>query len=239
MARYLTKEEKKEIIERLKAGEVQSAIARDYGCSRANISLIYIKHFKPEQHAKKAQQNYKKRLTPEERETFIAKLKSSTPEDHNFIPHREHWSIDHGRQLAEKLFNKTPAVRVLKEIIEPINQEWRKKRGRDPKPQPPKPACIEQLDPELAKDKDFVKYYLSETSEKIRWRTYELALEEWEQRNAGKSNANQSASDSDDDWDVPDQEELKKLERINAQLSIKRKGRNFTPSKRRKRKKKK
>ena len=242
----LSKEDKQTILDRLKAGETQTVIARDFDVTRQYVSMLYVKHFKPEQYAKtkEGQKGFKKRLTDEERESFIEQLKKTTPEEHGLIPHRQHWSIDHARQLAERLYDKTPSVRVLNEIVPPINKAKRKALGPDPKPQPPKPACIEQLEPEHAEDKEFVKYYLSEASQKIRWRTYEAALREWEKRNHGKTDSpapieHVAEDDDDDDFGMPDPAELKRLEKIIEHQPKKNKGSNFTPPKRRKRKKKK
>ncbi len=177
----MTPEQREEATRRVLAGETAAALALEYGCTRANISLLKAQALDPERYKRKAEAKLSIKLTPEQ----IAKLKelfeTTTPEENDLIPARPRWNLDLGFQLAKKLFDKKPSVRAMKEIMGPLLR--RRPDTGDPMPEPPKPHHINQLDPELAADPDFVAYYLSPICEKIRWREYELALAEWHKRN--------------------------------------------------------
>jgi hypothetical protein len=196
----ITPEQREEATRRVVAGETAAALAKEYGCTRAYISLLKAQALDPERFRRKAEAKLSVKLTDRQ----IARLKeifdTSTPEENELIPAREKWSLDHGFQLAMRLFGKKPSVRAMKECMgEHIK---RRPDEGDPKPKPPKPHHINQLDPELAKDPDFVAYYLSPVCERIAWKEYEFALAEWEKRNPHGERP-PPGMDDDPAWEIP------------------------------------
>ncbi|MCU0751528.1 MAG: hypothetical protein MUF86_04715 [Akkermansiaceae bacterium] len=196
----MTAAQREEATQRVLAGESAARLAEEYGCTRAYISLLKVRALDPERFRHKAEAKLSVKLTAEQ----IAELKhvfdTGTPEQNGLIPARDQWSLDHGFQLAKKLFGKKPSVRAMKECMG-VHLERRPDEG-DPKPKPPKPHHINQLDPELAKDPEFVAYYLSPICEQIARKEYEFALAEWEKRNP---HGERPVPDVDDDpqWVVP------------------------------------
>lgn len=195
-----TPEQREEATRRVLAGEKAAALAAEYGCTGAYISLLKAQALDPERFRQKAEAKLSIKLTGRQ----IAELKqifaTSTPEANGLIPAREQWSLVHGFQLAMKLFQKKPSVRAMKECMG--DHIKRRPDEGDPKPKPPKPHHINQLEPELAKDPDFVAYYLSPVCEKIAWKEYEFALAEWEKRNPyGERPA--PVTEDDPDWEIP------------------------------------
>ena len=176
----LTEEQRAEITRRVLAGEKARELSEEFGVTRAYVALLKAQALDPERFERKREVKLARKLTEQELEKFKEVLASSTPEDHDLIPTSERWSLDHGSQLAMKLFNKRLSVRALKEWVGP--HVPKRSEFRFTRPKPPKPHHINQLDPELAKDEDFVKYYLSPICEQIAWREYEMALADWEER---------------------------------------------------------
>lgn len=177
----LNQAQRDEMTRRVLAGESAASIGKEFGVTRAYVALLKAQAVDPERFVRKAQARYCQKLTPEELQTFDEVLSATTPEDHDFIPTSTHWSYEFGQQLARKLFsNKRPSVRVIKECLAPHIPQ--RQEFRLTKPQPPKPHHINQLDPEMAKNADFVAYYLSPLAEKIEWREYEFALADWNAR---------------------------------------------------------
>ena len=178
--RRLSQEQRDEITRRVLAGEKSAALGREFGVTGAYVALLKAQALDPERFIRKSEAKLSRKLTPAELKQFTEIVSTSTPEQQGLIPARERWALDHGYQLAWRLFQKKPSVRALKEIMEP----YMPKRGdfRFTKPQPPKPHHINQIDPELAKDPDYVAYYLSPICEQIAWREYEFALADWEAR---------------------------------------------------------
>jgi len=191
----LTPHQREEIVRRVLAGETCTALATEFGVTRSAISLLKNKALNPEFFIKKAEAKMKLKLTEAQREKFINVVSTSTPEAQRLIPARDKWTLDHGLQLSKKLFKKTPSKRALKELMEPYLPK--RSEFRFTKPQPPKKHHINQLDPELAKDKDYVRYYLSPICEQIAWREYELALADWEERFAHLEEDGASAKEQD------------------------------------------
>ena len=176
----LTSEQREELTRRVLAGESASALGREFGVTRAYAALLKAQALNPERYIKKAESKMSRKLTRAELAKFDKILSTSTPEKEGLIPAREKWSIEHGQQLIKRLFKKNASKRLLTECMEPYIPK--RSEFRFTKPQPPKPHHVNQLDPELAKNKDFVKYYLSPICEQIAWREYELALADWEER---------------------------------------------------------
>ena len=179
----LNHEQRAEITRRVLAGETAVSLGREFGVTRAYVALLKAQAVDPARFVRKQEAKLSQKLTAAEVEQFCGLLATSTPEDHGLVPVTDHWSYEHGRQLAAKLFpNKHPSVRVIKECLAPFLP----KPGdfRFTKPKPPKPHHINQLPRDLAADPEFVAYYLSPICEQIAWREYELALADWNARHA-------------------------------------------------------
>lgn len=177
-----TPAQREEILRRVMAGEKLAPIASDFNVTRAYVSLIKNQALHPERFATKFELS--KKLIPSEIEELKKVLASSIPTDHDLIPHSDDWSIDHGYQLAEKLFKKRPSKRTITECLAPYLQERRP--NYFPKPQPPKPPHPSQIHPDLAKDPDFVAYYMSPLAQRLAQKEYELALADYEARFASE-----------------------------------------------------
>lgn len=194
----LTKDQRAEILRRVATGERQTVIAKDYGVSRAAISLIKVTAEDPERFAK--HRVLKKQLTAEEVTTFKNTLKKSQPGDHGIIipgsGPLEIWTLPRARALAQKLFGKDPSVRALKECMPPPGDRRRDQGLRPPKP--PGPRDVRFLPPDLAADEDFVKYYLSPIALQLEQREYELALAHYQQRLEAQKLGRTVADDDED-----------------------------------------
>lgn len=221
----LTVEQREEVTRRVLAGEKALALANEFGVSRAYVSLLKNQAVDPGRFIRKKEEKLTRKLTPAQTAELERIITSSTPEDNDLIPARDRWSLDHGFQLAERLFGKRPSVRAMKELMAPHIKRY--EDHLDEKPKPPKPHHINQLDPELAKDPDFVKYYLSPICEQIAWREYERALEWWEERQAGKE-----PREEQEDPPTPQSE----AHGVRFGKHAKGKGMRHTPLKRRKKK---
>lgn len=231
----MTSEQREEIVRRVLAGESSVAVAKDYGVTRACVSLLKMQAIDPEGQRRKMEAKRKKnltiKLTETEVEEFHKAVSSGTPESCGLIPAVDRWNLNHGYQMAQKLFGKRPSVRAMKELMDRHILRWEDYQHLPPKP--PRPHHINQLDPELAKDEDFVAYYLSPICQQIAQREYEMALAQWEER-YGK-NASKTESD-EPDFPVINPHPAQPLvpgQRIGKHA--KSKGSRFTPPKRRKR----
>jgi hypothetical protein len=196
----MTPAQREEATKRVLAGESAGMLAGEYGCTRAYISLLKAQAVDPDRYKRKAEAKLSLKLTAAQTAGLKRIFDSSTPEQNDLIPARESWSLDHGYQLAMKLFGKKPSVRAMKECMG--DHLKRRPDEGDPKPKPPKPHHINQLDPELAKDPDFVAYYLSPICERIAWKEYEFALAEWEKRNPHGERPVPEV-DEDPEWEIP------------------------------------
>lgn len=177
----LTKEQRADATRRAIAGDNQTKLAKEFGCSRAYISLLKMEALHPERFREKPQGKLTRKLTDTELERLREAVRSSTPHILGLEPPLREWDADHVLQLARKWFDKKPSVRILKECL----QCAPKKKWEDPlfrRPQPPEKHHISQLSRELAQDEDFVTYYLSPAAERLEWRQYELALADWKKR---------------------------------------------------------
>jgi hypothetical protein len=211
----LTPEQREEILRRLATGETQTSVAKDFNVTRAAISLLKQRNADPGRYADKY--NLKKRLTAEEVASFKHALDHSLPKDHGLdvlgpSPSKL-WTMDRGYALADKLFGKQPSVRTMKQCMG--EHLVRRPDGMLTPPEPPPPRDLRRLPPELAADKDFVKYYMSPIALQIEQREYELALEhyhkhvaEQEKRQAAQTRDNILPPELDDsewsdDWTPP------------------------------------
>jgi len=115
----LGKAQRAEITRRVMAGESGAQIAREFGVTRAYVSLLkaYVLH--PERYILKAQKNLSCKLTPDELHHFQTALANGTPETYKLKPAASHWSLDHAFKLAVKLFKKRPSLRVVKLCLAP------------------------------------------------------------------------------------------------------------------------
>lgn len=233
--RRMTPEQREEATRRVLAGEKAADLAAEYGCTRAYISLLKAQALDPERFKRKHETKLKLKLTDEELARLKHIFKTSTPEDNDLIPAREKWSLDHGFQLAMRLFKKKPSVRAMKECMG--DHIKRRPDFGDPKPKPPKPHHINQIDPEMAKDPDYVAYYLSPVCERIAWREYEIALAEWEKRHPDGEEDEPYREPGDDDWQYPSMSLPRHFspgQRVGKHA--KSKGKPFTPPKKRRKK---
>jgi len=177
----LNQEQRDEITRRVLAGETAVSLGHEFGVTRAYVALLKAQALDPERFVRKAEAKLSRKLTATELEKFHEILAGSTPEDHDLVPTSARWSFEHGHQLAKKLFpHKRLSVRVIKECLTPYVP--RREDFRFTRPQPPKPHHINQISPELAKDPDYVAYYLSPICEQIARREYELAVADWDAR---------------------------------------------------------
>jgi len=177
---------------RVLAGETASAIGKEFGVTRAYVALLKAQALDPERFRRKAEAKLAIKLSPAELQRFDEVLSTSTPEDHDLIPTSERWTLEHGYQLAWKLFKKRPSVRAIKECVTPYMP--RREDFQFTRPQPPKPHHINQIPPELAVDPDYVAYYMSPICEQIAWREYEMAVADWDSRAAATEAREQAAA---------------------------------------------
>ena len=231
----LSQDQRDEITRRVLAGEKAGALGEEFGVTRACVALLKAMALDPERFIRKQEALLVLKLTAAELQKFDEVLSGSTPEDHDLIPTSAHWSLEHGRQLAKKLFpHKRPSLRVIKECLAPHLPN--RKEFRFTKPQPPKPHHIHQISPELAKDPEYVAYYLSPICAQIVWREYEMALADWNERfaDAEKQHDEELAKARNEPAPAaPPQERIPSPgQRIGKHA--KSKGSPFTPPKRRK-----
>jgi hypothetical protein len=183
----LNQDQRDEITRRVLAGEMATSLGAEFGVTRAYVALLKAQALDPERFTRKAEAKLSLKLTDKQLEEFRKVLSSSTPEDHDLIPTSEKWSLEHGHQLAWKLFKKRPSVRTIKECVTPFMP--RRADFRFTRPVPPKPHHINQIPLEFASDPDYVAYYLSPICEQIAWREYEWAVKDWDERFAGREDA--------------------------------------------------
>lgn len=229
----LNQAQRDELTRRVLAGEKATALGKEFGVTRAYVALLKAQALYPERYTRKAEAKLSRKLTPAEVEKFRETLAGSTPEDHDLIPTSERWSLEHGEQLAWKLFNKRLSVRALTEFVTPFIPK--RSEFRFTKPKPPKPHHINQISPELAKDPDYVAYYLSPICEQIARREYELALADWEERFADAEERHQKEEKARQEGGAAGVETERSLIRgLRTGKHSKSKGSPFTPRKRRK-----
>jgi hypothetical protein len=177
----LPKESRDEITRRVLAGEKCCKLAAEFGVSPTCVSQIKLTALDPERFRLKAESKLSLKLTQKQIDQLKQVFETSTPDDNGLIPARDRWTLDHGFQLARKLFNKKPSVRAMKECMKELLA--RRPFYGDPKPKPPRIPRIEEIDPEFAKDPSYVAYVRSPIYQKIAQREYEMALADWERRN--------------------------------------------------------
>ena len=225
----LSKEQREELTRRVLAGEKCLPLAEEFKVTRAYVSLLKNQALHPERFTN--EEKLTKKLTAAETAKFSEVLATTTPTDHDFYPHSEHWSLDYGARLAEKLFKKKPSVRLLTELVKPLmpkRSDFKFKR-----PQPPKLHHISQISAEFASDPDFVAYYLSPICQQIAQREYELAVADWDARFADSDERQIAAEAKMAAASEPDFQVAPPGKRTGKHA--KGKGSPFTPPKRKKR----
>lgn len=232
----LNDEQRQEATRRVLAGEKAGALAAEYGVSRAYISLLkaYVLH--PERYETLRVKKLTRLLTPDQVTEFCKVIQTSNPSLLDLDPPTRAWCMDHGYQLAERMFGKRPSVRVMKECMEPVLRI-----KKDPvlrRPQPPEPHHISQLSVEFAKNEEFVEYYLSPLAYQIRYREYELALADWVKRYGDATEVDLDGP-QDSNWPDVSIRSTNSLPQARPQAGkhSKTKGSPFTPSKKKRRKK--
>lgn len=173
----LNEEQRQEATRRVLAGEKAVALAAEYGVTRAYISLLKAYVLYPERYERQRVKKLTRTLSVEQLADFRKAIATSDPSTLGLDPATQAWCMDHGYQLAKRMFDKRPSVRVMKECMEPVLRIKNDRIMR--RPQPPEPHHIRQLSPEFAKNEEFVEYYLSPLSNKIAQREYEFALADW------------------------------------------------------------
>lgn len=178
----LTVEERKEIIERLKAGEGAAALAREFGVSRQAVHSLRERTLNPNSNYQK--NILRSRLAPVQRARLIEVLRTTTPVDHGVEGeghgHPERWNSERVLALGRRLFDKRLYLKTIRQCIQEAcpDRRW----APNARPEPPKPPDIRDLSPEMADDEEFVKYYFSPLCQQIRQREYEWELREYEKR---------------------------------------------------------
>jgi len=231
----LSKETRDEITTRVLVGEKAAALAIEFGVSPAYVSLLKATALDPERFKRKAEAKLSLKLTAQETEELKQVFATSTPADNDLIPARKNWTLEHGFQMAWKLFSKKPSVRGMKECMGGLLK--RRSDPGDPKPQPPQPIRFNQINPELAKDPSYVAYVQSPIYQKIAQKEYEMALAEWERRHPDGEESVAMLGNEEPVEDIADSRALPS--RSFAQPSGKHskgKGSPFTPPKKRRKK---
>lgn len=177
----ITQEQRDEIVRRKLAGERAVILAKEFGVSTSYVNMLKIQAVDPTRYEKKAKP-LTKRLTPAELTEIDHILTTTSPADHGMrsYPRPRQWLMQHGIPLAEKLFNKQPSKRVVTEFMTPHTSK--KLPFEFTRPTPPLPHHIDDIPPEFAEDPSYVAYYLSPICEQIAWRTYEIALKDYDER---------------------------------------------------------
>lgn len=239
----LSEEQRAEATRRVMAGEKATDLALEYGVTRAYISLLkaYVVH--PERYETKRVKNLKVALSAAQLAEFRKVIETSDPSKLDLDPPTRVWCMDHGYQLAERMFGKRPSVRVMKESLKHLFIRKNDRTLR--RPQPPEPHHISQLTPEFAKNEEFLEYYLSPQANKLAKREYELALADWISRYGdateihldGDPNATSASHEDEDDLLPPPAKPLPLGTRRQSKgKHSPTRGTPFTPSKKKRRK---
>lgn len=173
----LSDEQREEITRRVLAGENQTSLSEEFGCTRAYVSLLKMAALHPERYRKKLDGQLTRKLTDAQLERLKETIRTSNPYELGLKPPLRRWDADHVEQIAQRMFQKKPSARIIKECLSCVPAPTTDPLFRRPKP--PEKHHISLLSRELAENKDFVKYYLSPAAERLAWRQYELALADW------------------------------------------------------------
>ncbi|NJR41744.1 MAG: hypothetical protein HC767_02815 [Akkermansiaceae bacterium] len=176
----LTKEQREELLQRHLAGETAVLLSKEFGVSQEYVRLLKRQHLDPERFIAKEEKKLSKKLTAKEIQKFTEALATTTPMDHDFPPHPKWWDLDHGANLAQKLFGKTASMRLLKDLMAPYipkrsDFKWEKPSHRDHLGWKIFPRSLQVI---LA---TWLTTCLPLIT-KVRQREYELALADYEER---------------------------------------------------------
>jgi hypothetical protein len=231
----LTDEQRQEATRRVLAGEKSTTLAEEYGCTRAYISLLKAQVLFPERYEKKRVSLLTRALSAEQLAEFKEVIETSDPSKLGLDPPTRAWCMDHGYQLAERMFKKHLSKRVVKECLEPVLRVKNDRIYR--RPQPPEVHHISQLSPEFAKNEEFVEYYLSPLANKLARREYELALADWISRYGDATEIDLDHAPSPPSTELEKEDVAKPTKpQIYKGKHSQAKGSPFTPSKKKRRK---
>lgn len=176
--------QRKELLQRIQAGERPGKLSLEYGISRQAVSQFGDYHLNPDVTRRKG--ILRSRLLPEERKHVVHLLRTTLPKDHGVEGeghgHPDRWNTERLTALTRKLYNKKMFAYAARECIQEACPDPRFDPNQ--KPEPPGPPDIRDIAPELADDEEYVAYYLSEACQRIRQKEYEWALRLWEERQA-------------------------------------------------------
>ncbi len=126
----ITLEERSELVRRALAGENMAQLGREFGVTRAYVSLLRQQARDPDgfERKKRAQLDriLTKRLSEAERAVFVRELRTSVPSSRVPGSTATIWTVDEARDLADHLYGKKPGRRFLQECL----NEALKARGR-------------------------------------------------------------------------------------------------------------
>lgn len=202
--RRLNDAQREEVRTRVLAGERQVDLAREFGVTRAYVSLIRQQALHPERY-QEPRRELKIKLLSRELEELLKVVAATRPIDHGLEPPMVRWDEDLVGQLGRKMFGKRLVKRVVRQALD-ASKEARAPGRVLRRPQPPEKHHIGQLSRDLLDHEEFVEYYLSPAAEQVEWRSYERALAEWIARHGDVEEVSLgTVLDEDgvgsDDWD--------------------------------------
>lgn len=197
--------QREEIRARALAGERQVDLAREFGVTRAYVSLIRQQALHPERYQERRGVLTSK-LLDHELEDLLKVVSTTRPIDHGLEPPLVRWDGDLVVQLGRRMFGK----KLVKWVVRQALDASKAARASDRvlrRPQPPEKHHIGQLSRDLLENEDFVEYYLSPAAEEVERRSYERALAEWIARYGDVEEVDLCAPLEDDaggtdDWDA-------------------------------------
>lgn len=198
----LSDAQRDEIRARVLAGERQVDLAKEFGVTRAYVSLIRQQALHPERYQERRGVLTSK-LLDHELEDLLKVVSTTRPIDHGLEPPLVRWDGELVVQLGRKMFGKKLVKWVVRQALDAS------KAARAPdrvlrRPQPPEKHHIGQLSREFLEDEEFVAYYLSPAAEEIERRSYERALAEWIARYGDVEEVDLGGPLEDDEGDADD-----------------------------------
>ena len=182
--RRMTDEQKAEATRRALAGESPTTLGAEYGVTRSYISLLLSNAKHPERYKRLVENKRKRKLTEAEAAALRDTMEGSNPAELGLEPPIIQWRDVHVFDLAQRMFGKRLFQNTVDQCLEWVAEPA---SGRKPdilhrRPTPPVRLHPSELDPELAADPAFVKFYYSPEAEQLAWREYEFALADWQSR---------------------------------------------------------
>ena len=215
--KQLTEEERKAVIDRLRAGESGAALAREFGISRQGIHYLKQRHdfldgvsATPPGGPKRLP---KMKLTEAQWEQVKQQLRESKPADHGLDrlgdDPRERWNLDRALQLAVALTGRKPGRSPMKAVLAevlPPGPSWWEPKG------PPVRLTFDTLSESQRADPDLAKYLLSDIYWQIQQREYAWMLRDYARRGLQLPEGSAPADDEDPEDDplwTPDLSQIK------------------------------